>query len=348
MNKKQKSKSFLRSKRFWLSITISFLFLWWFARGVHWKETIQALKSANYWLCIPALAAYFIAVWFRAVRWHYILKPIKRINSSSLLPYVVIGYSANNLLPLRGGEIIRTYVTAKREGIAFTSALATIAVERIFDGLVMLMFILATAFTLPRFDNPTVNLTIRLTVILFSLLFLIAFLMVMFRQKTLRVFTWLFKPLSEKIRASLLNFIDHFMAGLEVIKSKKDILVVIANSALFWLFEVGMYALILISFMPVSQIGMGQLIHLSVFTVAFVNLFIIIPAAPGFWGTFHKGTVIALSIYSLSSEIAAPYAIVLHALLIIPITMWGLYYMLTLKIPWDNIFGSAKLKGKTK
>jgi uncharacterized protein (TIRG00374 family) len=330
-------KNWWSSKRFWLSLTISTLFLWWFARGIHWTDTLAALRHANYWFALPALMAYFAAVWFRAVRWHFILKPIKRIAASSLLPYVVIGYSANNLLPLRGGEIVRSYVASKREGIPFTSALATIAVERIFDGLVMLLFLLATAYNLPSSDNPIVNLILHSTEALFSLLFLVAILMVFFRKEAVKVFSWLLRPLPQKASALALGFIDHFIAGLEVIKHKRDVLIVIANSALFWLFEATMYGLVLASFMPVSQLGLAQFLHLSVFTVAFVNLFIIIPGAPGFWGIFHKGTMLALAIYAIPAAIAAPYAIVLHALLIIPITLWGLIYMLTLKVSLHSI-----------
>jgi len=320
------------SKRFWLSLTISSLFLWWFARGIHWKDTLAALRHANYWLTLPALGAYLVAVWLRALRWHFILKPIKSIAATALLPYVVIGYSANNLLPLRGGEIVRSYVTCKREGIPFTSALATIAVERIFDGLVMVLFLIATAYSLPRFDNPIVNQIIQITEVLFSCLFIGALLMVLFRKSAVRLFAWLLRPFPDKLSELALGFIDHFIAGLEVIKHKRDVFIVIANSALFWLFEALMYGLVLLAFMPLSQIGLGQLIHLSLFTVAFVNLFIIIPAAPGFWGIFHKGTVIALAIYAIPAAIAAPYAIALHALLIIPITVWGLIYMLTLRV----------------
>ncbi len=90
---------------------------------------------------IPGVAVYFVAVWARAWRWHYLLKPLKSIPTKDLFPTVTIGYFGNNILPARAGELLRAIVLKKDEDIPISASLATIIVERVFDGVVMLGFV---------------------------------------------------------------------------------------------------------------------------------------------------------------------------------------------------------------
>ncbi|HRE29544.1 MAG TPA: lysylphosphatidylglycerol synthase transmembrane domain-containing protein, partial [Anaerolineales bacterium] len=88
------------------------------------------------------IAVYFVGVWARAWRWHYLLKPIKAISTNTMFPIVTIGYMGNNILPARAGEVLRAFVLRKQQGVPVSASLATIVVERIFDGVVMLMFVI--------------------------------------------------------------------------------------------------------------------------------------------------------------------------------------------------------------
>jgi len=135
----------LRTRRFWLGVLVSLIFLYLAFRGQDLGRLGEELKGANYWWLIPAVAVYFVAVLVRSLRWRYLLQPVKIIPSSRLFPVVVIGYAGNNVLPLRAGEVIRAFVLRRKEGTSASAALATIAVERIFDGLTMLFFIAVAA-----------------------------------------------------------------------------------------------------------------------------------------------------------------------------------------------------------
>ena len=90
---------------------------------------------------MPGVAVYFVAVWARAWRWHYLLKPIKPIPTRVMFPITCIGYMGNNIYPARAGEVLRAVVLKRREGVPISASLATIIVERIFDGVVMLAFV---------------------------------------------------------------------------------------------------------------------------------------------------------------------------------------------------------------
>src|SRR5687768_7265939 len=107
--------------------------------GQVWVE----MEQADYRWLIPSVATYFVAVLARTWRWDYMLRPLKHIPVRRLFPVVVIGYMGNNVYPLRAGELLRSYVLRRREGVPMSASLATVVVERVFDGLVMLIFVFA-------------------------------------------------------------------------------------------------------------------------------------------------------------------------------------------------------------
>jgi uncharacterized protein (TIRG00374 family) len=138
----------VRSWRFLIGILISGLFLVYAFRGQDYGAILDSLKGVRYWLLIPALGLYFCGVVVRTYRWSVLLRPIKKISVRDLLPITVIGFMANNILPLRTGEVVRSYVLNKNHGVRKTASLTTIAVERIFDGITMVGFILIAAITI--------------------------------------------------------------------------------------------------------------------------------------------------------------------------------------------------------
>ncbi len=131
----------MKNWRFWIGIAISAIFLYVSLRGLALDDFWQALQNANYWWLIPGVAVYFVGVWVRAWRWHYMLRPLKKIPTRTMFPIVTIGYMGNNIYPARAGEVLRAAVLKQREGVPISASLATVVVERIFDGVVMLAFV---------------------------------------------------------------------------------------------------------------------------------------------------------------------------------------------------------------
>ena len=97
----------MKNWRLWIGILISVVFLYLSLRGLKLAEFWQALQNANYWWLIPGVAVYFLAVWVRAWRWHYMLRPLKKIPTKTMFPIVTIGYMGNNIYPARAGEVLR-------------------------------------------------------------------------------------------------------------------------------------------------------------------------------------------------------------------------------------------------
>ena len=76
----------LKRWQFWLGIAISAVFLYLALRGLHLGEVWNSLKTARYLWLLPGIAVYFIGVWVRAWRWHYLLRPLKKRREERMRP----------------------------------------------------------------------------------------------------------------------------------------------------------------------------------------------------------------------------------------------------------------------
>ena len=130
-----------RTAQLLIGILISLFFLYLIVPGLHLPEVWRTMGQANYWWIIPGVSVYLVGLWARTWRWHFMLRHLKPVPLASLFPVVCIGYFGNNVYPFRAGEVIRAYVLWRREEIPISSSLATVIIERIFDGMVMLLFV---------------------------------------------------------------------------------------------------------------------------------------------------------------------------------------------------------------
>jgi uncharacterized protein (TIRG00374 family) len=153
--------------RLLIGVAISAFFIYLIVPSLHLPDVLESLRTANYWWILPGIAVYMVGLWVRAWRWHYTLRHIKSVPVPRLFPLVCIGYFGNNVYPLRAGEIIRSYGLKRTEEISITSSLATVLIERIFDGLTMLLFVF---LALPFAPMPAQyrSLVIILTVLMLA------------------------------------------------------------------------------------------------------------------------------------------------------------------------------------
>jgi glycosyltransferase 2 family protein len=322
----------LRMKRwqFWLGVLISGFFLYLVLSKLHWAEFWEALKSANYWWLIPGVMVYFVGVWVRAWRWHYLLRPLKSISTRTMFPIVAIGYMGNNIYPARAGEVLRAVVLKRRENVPISASLATVIVERIFDGVVMLAFVFVNLAELSRLSDVSLELgrwhvTVQDIAIWGSVAFfgaLAVFLAAaMFPRPTDRIVTWTvnrFFPL--RLREKTLAVSRRFLDGLESLRSPADALMVFVTSVVIWLLETGKYWFVMHAFD--FQVSFFALMLMN----GIVNLAGILPSAPGYIGTFDLPGIAVLTAYGVAPELAAGYTLLLHAALWFPITALGALY----------------------
>ncbi|MEJ2207912.1 MAG: lysylphosphatidylglycerol synthase transmembrane domain-containing protein [Anaerolineae bacterium] len=331
----------LKRWQFWLGMAISAVFLYFAVRGLDLPQVWQYMKEADYWWLLPGVAIYFFGVWARTWRWHYMLRALKPVPLQRLFPVVCIGYMGNNIYPARIGELLRAYVLRQKEGVSVSASLATILVERIFDGVVMLLFVF---IGLPL--APTIPDEWRRFVVIFSLLFFgalaVFFVIAASPRRAQAVYGWVIERLvPERFREPVRGFADRFMEGLYFLRSGRDVAMIFVTSLVVWLAETGKYWFVMHAF-PFEVSFFALMLMNGV-----VNLFTTLPSAPGYVGTFDTPGIRVLSeVFGVSKDIAAAYTVVLHAALWLPITLLGAYYMWRESLSWQDLGEASRMARK--
>jgi uncharacterized protein (TIRG00374 family) len=326
--------SAMKRWQFWIGVLISIAFLWLALRGLSLAEILAVLPGINYWWLLLGVGVYFIAVWARAWRWRYLLRPLKSISTRDLFPIVAIGYAGNNIFPARAGELLRAVVLKRNEAVPISASLATILVERVFDGVVMLAFVFLNLPELARLtaDSGFVG-SIRTVAVIGAIaffgalvIFLLAAMFPQYAESAMEVISKRLVPL--RFRDQLMELTGRFIGGLLALRSPRDVLMVFLTSVVIWLLETGKYWFVMQAF-P-FEVSFFALMLMN----GIVNLATTIPSAPGYVGTFDAPGIAVLLAYGIRRPVAAAYTLVLHAALWFPITALGIYYMAREGIKW--------------
>lgn len=341
----------------YVGLAISAFFLYqilsrmWSQVGQVWDQ----LKGAHYLWVIPGVAVYFFGVWARTWRWHYMLRPVQRVPLGRLFPVVCIGYMGNNIYPYRAGEVLRAYVLRQKEGVSISASLATILAERVFDGIIMLLFVF---LGLPFF--PGIPEDWRRWVIVFTLAFFGAlglfFLVAASPRRTEALYTWLIeRVVPRRLRAPVQGVAERFVAGLRCLRSPRDLGMILITSCVIWLAETVKYWFVMHAFAFAVPFYILMLMN------GVVNLFTTLPAGPGYIGTFDWPGIEVLTAYMSQGAgpraigrrtgqvlwalfqgtparfppdptmaVSTAYTFALHVALWFPITALGAFYMLRL------------------
>lgn len=309
----------MKRLRLWGSLLVSLVFLWFVFRGIDTSRILAGFRNASYLYLVPAIALYFVGVWVRSVRWKVLLNPIATLSLRALFPVVVIGYMANDILPARMGEFVRVYVLGQKEQVPRTSALGTIVIERVLDAITMLLLLATAALAVPL--NGNIKRVAAVAVLVLGVGILLLGLVVVLPQFSLRTLSLVTRVLPSTLEARITGISESFISGLSVVRSVRTLAGALALSVVAWLFEGSMYFVL------------AQGFHLSVapsvilMTLAVANLATLVPAAPGYLGTFEAGAKAVLSgLAGIPWGIASGYILLLHAALVVPVSLLGLYY----------------------
>ena len=321
--------------KFWLGIAISSVFFFLAVRGLKWAEFWESIKTAKYIWLLPGIAIYFVGVWIRAWRWHYLLRPIKHISTNKMFPIITIGYAGNNIFPARAGEVLRAIILKRRENVSVSASLATIIVERIFDAVVMMAFVFINLPELAKISSDSGfignihTVAIWGTIIFFGalIIFLIA---AMLPQRTAKIGLWFIgKLVPQRLHTQTIELMNKFLDGLASLRSPTNVLMVFLTSLVIWLLETGKYWFVMQAFE--FRVTFFALLLVN----GLVNLATTIPGAPGYIGTWEAVIVAVLAAYNVPGGEALGYAVVLHIALWLPITLLGFYYLTKEGIKWN-------------
>jgi uncharacterized protein (TIRG00374 family) len=314
----------LRSRRFWVGFVVSAVFLALLFRKTDPSMIVDALREANYWWLAPAVGMYFVSVWVRAIRYHFIVRSVKDIPSHALFPVLIVGYMANNLLPARAGELVRTYVLAEKHEVPMMAGLGTVAVERLFDGLTLLGFLAATVLVLGG-DGALMDLTL-VSVPIFAAALAVFAAALAVPDGVERLVERLSRLLPRRFQAKAYELARSFVEGLRSLRHVDAFAWVTLTSIVAWLIEATVYMLVGYAFG--LDIGFGY----YVMAVGAGNLAITAPSSQGGIGPFEFFVKAVLVGAGVNEGVAAAYGFAVHAVIMVPATILGLYYLWAMKL----------------
>jgi uncharacterized protein (TIRG00374 family) len=355
----QKGKSVLKDKKFWIGTIISLLLLGLSVQGIDWSQLGQALEAAQWKYMGLALPLYLVGYWSRARRVSQILAPVKGIPTSRTLRPLVIGFMFNNILPGRLGEFVFAYLLGKREGISRTAALAAVVISRILDGFTILVFFLFGLFAFLSLGGsdaaqvisvagvPTtkealvgkIYLAGILGGIVFGLVFGACFALILWRDftiavidKILGIFPERFTALGHKGKQAL----EKFIAGLDILRDPKALLAVFFFNFVPWGLELFTY------YFAAKTFGLDLNLRQCSLIMGMTNLAMIAPSGPGGIGLFEWGGIVVMSLYGLEKTVALAYIVTVHAIILLPINIWGFFFMVREGITFQEALSEKK------
>ncbi|NVN91540.1 MAG: flippase-like domain-containing protein [Desulfuromonadales bacterium] len=326
---------------FWVGISVSAFFMTLLLRKIDFKQLGAALCAMDYRFILLAVAFTFLSYFLRALRWHYLLISEKSIPLASLYPATIIGYMANNLLPARLGEFVRAYVLAEQEGLETPTVFASLVIDRLCDGFTVLLMLVVTLFTLrlPQgMDDAEQALKVGglLTFLLYTVVLLFLFLLKRRTMKTLSLLGQLLKPFPRSFSEKLIPLLGSFVAGIRISVRGGHVCAVLASSLLIWAFAV----------LPVDMILQGFGVHLpitaSMFIMVLLVFAVMVPASPGFIGTYHYACFKGLSLFGIAESTSISIALVIHGCSFFPVVVAGFYHLWSSKL---SLLGVSRTGG---
>ncbi len=320
-----------RRTLFALAVSVAFLaVVFW---SIDFAEFLDAFAEANYLWLIPAVIVYFLAFTLRAWRWQSLLRHLGGVTLGRSYFVATIGYAANNVLPLRLGEFVRAYLLRRNPGLDMTAGLATIAVERILDGLTLLLWLgigllfFASMWTL----SPLLTLAAQAAAVVFISAGVAVMLAVLFPDAAMRVAHTVTRPLPDRYATRLMGIAESMLQGFAALKDARKIPFWFIISNAVWAGEALVYILV--------AVAMDVDTHLVVLCVAVAasNLATAVPSSSGGIGPFELLAKETLVRAGVGAGLATAYAVVIHATLWVPVTIAGAILLILEGVPLREV-----------
>ncbi|MDR2709583.1 MAG: flippase-like domain-containing protein, partial [Elusimicrobiota bacterium] len=311
-----------------LGCLISAFLIYLAFKDIDFPSFFSALADTKYHILIFAVICICLTYITRSLRYYFIILPIKKTRVFENFPYLVLGFFMNNVVPLRLGELVRAKITGERLGISRSAALATVVVERLLDivAYVIFFFLIANVLPFPKI----VKGSFIFCAVLFGLMLAVLFLISVHDKKSVVILSKL--PLPKKIKDFALSLIHKFIAGLLILKSKKDFLLAFLLSFLVWTFE--STALLIVAW----ACGISLSLVDGIFVVIIIGISGIIPTAPGYIGAFELAGITSLGVLGVGENSAVACILIFHVLSIFTNFSLAAFSIIKEKISFSDLF----------
>jgi uncharacterized protein (TIRG00374 family) len=314
-----------------VGLLVSAVSLYIAVRNLHPGDVWLAFREAGYFWIVPAVLLYLFALVARTARWRALLSAERRIPMRELLPTMAMGRGANNIYPFRAGEIVRVLLLRRRNGVSAAAGFASILVERVFDGLTMILVLILAALIggIPDF----LRYVVWGALVVFGGALAFVYAVVLWPGPIQHLAEWFIDRLvPRRFRSQLRDIAERFIGGFSSIRSILTLTLVLLFSISVWTAEMISYRLLMNSF------GFSVDIHQLLLMSGAANLGTALPSGPANVGTFDAPAIEVLRRVGVDKDLAFSYQTLLHAVLWSTETFAGLWFM------WRTGLGRSALK----
>ncbi len=285
-------------------------------RNIHPGETWAALRDSNYLWLIPAFLVFSLHFVVRAVRWRAMFVPERRPDLVPITKALFVGYFFNNVLPARAGEAARVVALRRVTVASVAETTATVVIERVFDVLSLLILLFVALPWLP--NVPWLKTAVILAAVVTVGLVLAVVVIAVFRERPFRFAFRFLRRLPFLPEQSIEHASENFLHGLASFRTVRIGLAAFLWTTLSWLVLMLSFWLVMLAFnLELSMLA-------GLFVVIAIGLSMILPSSPAALGVFEGATVVALGAYGIGDSRALSYALVLHALNVLPFIVIGI------------------------
>jgi uncharacterized protein (TIRG00374 family) len=299
-----------------VTVAVTVLFSYIALSGINLSEVWHALRTSDYLWLIPALIAFGLGDVARGLRWRSLFAPGRRPPRGSVVNATMIGYFYNSILPARAGEAARVLVLNQRSATPAIEIIGTVVIERLYDVIAILVIFFAAEHWLPHvswFGDAALA-----AIVLAALIAAAVVVLAVYGDRPLRL---LLHPLGRFSLFSgerLERTIDELNHGLSGLRHGTVALEAFLWTVLAWMLTALCAYFVSVAFHLHLPFACGVLV-----TVA-IGLSMILPSPPGAIGVFEGAALIALKAYGVPHSEALPYALVLHAVNLVPFIVVGI------------------------
>ena len=300
--------------RFLISLVIGAGMLYLAFKEIKFGDTWAALQKTDWWVLGPYFGAMALQHFFRAWRWRYLLEPIHPVPFRRLLPIASVGFFAIVALPLRMGELVRPYLIRDPPHLRMSHGFGTMAVERVFDGLILsLGTVIAVAVAVFYSELEVSNLVLwsgPVAGAIFLAALIVLIMSLWQRDRAVSLCRRLFSFFSPRLGDKLAQIAEGIVDGFAALPSWRQLLPFIGGTLAYWLLN-GV-AIWILSYGFGLDLGIGQ----AIAVMTLVGIGIMIPGGPGFIGNFELFAKDAVGLYVPPHLLAGPgwaYILTFHA-----------------------------------
>lgn len=294
-----------------IGIAFGVLLLWLAVSEIDVEQGLLVIGRANVGGLVLAVAAYWLGIGVRIVRWRLLLRSSNMLSLRQVGQALVVGYAVNNVLPARLGEIFRADFLGRRFGVARSAALGSIIVERLMDGLsVVLLFGIGLTAS-GSFANNKALVGAAIAAFAFVAIGVASVYAMIFWHDRL--------PLAKLPWVE--RRVGMLVQGMMAVRGS-SVFSAMALSAVVWSFEIAAVYLIMWSF------GIDVTFFGACLTVGSAALSTLLPSAPGYLGSLQVAFVLAYSALGLAPVLGVLSATAVQLLLLGSVTLVGLMILL--------------------